>query len=57
LDLPTRIANALQKAGLETVAQLTALPKAQLAKVKNLGSKSVKIIEIALKERGFDFVL
>lgn len=55
LDLPTRIANALQKAGLETVTQLLTVPKSDLARVKNLGTKSVKIIEIALKERGLDF--
>jgi DNA-directed RNA polymerase subunit alpha len=54
LDLPTRIANALQKAGFETVADLLAVPRAELAKVKNLGAKSVKIIETALQERGFN---
>ena len=54
LDLPTRIANALQKAGLDSVQQLTSIPRAELAKVKNLGSKSVKIIELALRERGFE---
>ncbi len=54
LDLPTRIANALQKAGFDTVADLLAVPKAELAKVKNLGAKSVKIVEAALKERGFE---
>jgi|SRR3989344_1909725 len=54
LDLPTRISNALQKAGLETVTQLLTVPRSELARVKNLGSKSVKIIEIALKERGLD---
>ncbi len=54
LDLPTRIANALQKAGFETVADLLAVPWSELAKVKNLGVKSVKIIEIALKERGIN---
>ncbi|MDO8488329.1 MAG: DNA-directed RNA polymerase subunit alpha C-terminal domain-containing protein, partial [bacterium] len=54
LDLPTRISNALQKAGFETVADLVKVPKAELAKVKNVGVKSVKIIEIALKERGID---
>ena len=52
LDLPTRIANALQKAGFETVANLLSVPRTELAKVKNVGVKSVKIIEIALRERG-----
>ncbi len=54
LDLPTRIANALQKAGFETVTDMLKVHRAELAKVKNVGVKSVKIIEIALKERGID---
>lgn len=54
LDLPTRISNALQKAGFQTVADLTTLTKPQLSKVKNLGGKSVDIIESALSERGFN---
>lgn len=54
LDLPTRIANALQRAGFETVTDLLAVPRSELAKVKNVGVKSVKIIEIAAKERGID---
>lgn len=54
LDLPTRIANALQKAGFATVADLLAVTRPQLSKVKNLGGKSVEIIEKALKERNFD---
>lgn len=57
LDLPTRIANALQKAGFDTVASLLSIPRAELAKVKNLGTKSVKIVELALKDRGFDMSL
>jgi DNA-directed RNA polymerase subunit alpha len=54
LDLPTRIANALQKAGFQTLADVLAVPKAQLAKVKNLGGKSVDVIVAALKVRGFE---
>lgn len=54
LDLPTRIANALQKAGMDTVADVLAMPRPDLAKVKNLGGKSVRIIEVALRERGFE---
>jgi DNA-directed RNA polymerase subunit alpha len=52
--LPTRIANALQKAGFATVSDLLAVTRSQLSKVKNLGGKSVEIIEKALKERNFD---
>jgi len=54
LDLPTRIANALQKAGFQTVADLLAVTKTQLSKVKNLGGKSVEIVESALSERGYE---
>ncbi len=52
LDLPTRIANALQKAGFDTVADLFETSREELAKVKNVGSKSVKLIESALSGRG-----
>lgn len=52
LDLPTRIANALQKAGFDTVADLYQTSREELAKVKNVGSKSVKLIESALSGRG-----
>lgn len=51
LDLPTRIANALVKAGFNSVADLQAVTLSQLAKVKNLGSKSAKLIEQSLAER------
>lgn len=51
LDLPTRIANALQKAGFDNVASLMSVPKAELAKIKNLGSKSVAVVEAALAEK------
>lgn len=56
LDLPTRITNALQKSGFDSVASLLTVPKAELAKVKNLGAKSVKIIEAALKDRGIELM-
>lgn len=56
LDLPTRITNALQKSGFDSVASLLTVPKSELAKVKNLGAKSVKIIEAALKERGIELM-
>lgn len=52
IELPTRIANALRKAGYETVADLAAASVADLAKVKNLGSKSVKIVQAALAKKG-----
>ncbi len=52
LDLPTRIANALRKGGFKTVADLIASKKAEISKVKNLGGKSVDIVEEALQKKG-----
>jgi DNA-directed RNA polymerase subunit alpha len=52
LDLPTRIANALRKGGFETVADLDGASRAVISKVKNLGGKSVEVIEEALDKKG-----
>ncbi len=52
LDLPTRIANALRKGGFETVKDLLASTKAEISKVKNLGGKSIDLIEEALSKKG-----
>ena len=52
LDLPTRIANALRKGGFETVKDLLASTKADISKVKNLGGKSIDLIEEALSKKG-----
>ncbi len=52
LGLPTRISNALSKAGFESVSDLLKADKGELAKVRNMGEKSIKVIEIALKEKG-----
>lgn len=52
LDLPTRIANALRKGGIQTVGDLITTPKTTIAKVKNLGEKSVDLINDALGKKG-----
>jgi len=52
IGLPTRVANALSKAGYETVEELFAAKKEDLAKVRNLGKKSLKIIKAALGQKG-----
>lgn len=52
LDLPTRIANALRKGGFKTVGDLVGAPKMTVAKVKNLGEKSVDVINEALEKKG-----
>lgn len=55
LELPTRIANALRKSELGTVKDLIKSSKSEVAKIKNLGGKSVEIVEAALKAKGVEF--
>lgn len=52
LDLPTRIANALRKGGYKTVADLISAERAEIVKVKNLGERSVRLVEEALSKKG-----
>ena len=52
LDLPTRIANALRKGGYKTVEDLVNADRANIAKVKNLGEKSVQLIQTAVEKKG-----
>ncbi len=56
VGLPTRVANALIKAGHETVEDLVNAKKEDLVKVRNLGEKSLKIIAAALGSKGVDFL-
>lgn len=55
LNIPARIANALVRGGYETVGQLLSADPAELAKVRNLGEKSVKVIAAALGEHRIEF--
>lgn len=52
LDLPTRIYNSLKNGGIETVGQLLGTPKKDLTEIRNLGAKSITIIEEKLREKG-----
>jgi DNA-directed RNA polymerase subunit alpha len=52
LDIPTRIVNALANGGIETIGQLLGTPPADLMKIKNLGVKSLAIVEEKLREKG-----
>jgi DNA-directed RNA polymerase subunit alpha len=52
IGLPTRVANALIKAGYDTVEDLVNADRDDLVKVRNLGEKSIKIISAALSEKG-----
>jgi len=52
LELPTRIYNSLRNAGIQTVGQLLSTPKKDLLSFRNLGAKSLSVIEKSLKEKG-----
>lgn len=52
LDLPTRIYNSLRNGGIETIGQLISTPKKELMSMRNMGGKSIGIIEEKLREKG-----
>lgn len=52
LDLSTRITNALRDGGYGTVALLAKASDKELKKVKNLGGKSLALVDAALEEKG-----
>ncbi len=52
LDLPTRIYNSLRNGGIETVGQLLKTPKKDLISMRNMGGKSISVIEDKLQEKG-----
>ncbi len=52
LDLPVRITNALKAIEINTIEDLINMPRAQLLKAKNLGTKSISLISEKLVERG-----
>ncbi|KKU88301.1 DNA-directed RNA polymerase subunit alpha [Candidatus Gottesmanbacteria bacterium RIFCSPLOWO2_01_FULL_48_11] len=52
LDIPTRIVNALANGGIETIGQLLGAPRGELMKIKNLGIKSLGVVEEKLREKG-----
>lgn len=56
LDLPTRIYNSLKNAGMETVADILNTPRKELMAYRNLGAKSLSIIEEALDKKGIEFI-
>jgi len=52
LDLPVRITNALKAIEIITLEDLINVPKQQLLKAKNLGTKSLSLISEKIAERG-----
>lgn len=57
LDLPTRIYNSLRNGGIETVENLLQTPKKELIAMRNMGGKSISVIEEKLREKGIDFTV
>lgn len=54
LDLPTRIYNSLRNGGIETIGQLIDAPRKDLISMRNMGGKSISIIEEKLREKGIE---
>ena len=52
LGLPTRVGNALKSAGYKTVADLSTASDKDLKNVKNLGGKSIDMLDEALATKG-----
>lgn len=52
LDLPTRVLNALKKAGVVKLSDLKSLSLSDLQKVKNLGEKSAQQVIEKAKDKG-----
>ena len=52
LDLPVRLTNSLKTGQIETIGDFLAKDKKDLMKMKNLGPKSINLVEEKLKERG-----
>lgn len=54
LDLPTRVANSLRRGGYKTLGDFAGATAADIAKVKNIGAKSVTEIITELKKKGIN---
>lgn len=52
LDLPTRIYNSLRNGGIETIENLLATPRKDLISMRNMGGKSISVIDEKLQEKG-----
>ena len=56
IDLPTRIYNSLRNGSIETIGQLLKTSKKDLLSMRNLGRKSIEVIEEKLKEKGISLM-
>ena len=57
LDLPTRIYNSLRNGGVETIGDLLSTPRKDLISMRNMGAKSIAIIEEKLGEKGISLTV
>lgn len=53
IELPLRVTNALKKAGYATIENLIKAGRLEVSKSKNVGEKSLKVIDSWLKEKSF----
>lgn len=54
LDLPVRLTNSLKSGKIETIGDFLAKDKKDLMKIKNMGQKSISLVEEKLRERGVE---
>lgn len=54
LDLPVRLTNSLKSGKIETIGDFLAKDKKDLLKMKNMGPKSISLVEEKLKEKGIE---
>jgi DNA-directed RNA polymerase subunit alpha len=55
IELPLRVTNALKKSGYSTIEHLVKAGRTEVSKAKNVGEKSLKIIDSWLKEKNFSW--
>jgi len=55
IELPLRVTNALKKSGYSTIESLVKDGRAQVSRAKNVGEKSLKIIDNWLKEKSISW--
>ncbi|MBI3282715.1 DNA-directed RNA polymerase subunit alpha [Candidatus Curtissbacteria bacterium] len=54
LDLPVRLTNSLKSGKIETIGEFLLKDKKDLLKMKNMGPKSIALVEERLKEKGIE---
>ena len=54
LDLPVRLTNSLKTGKISTIGDFLARDRKEILKMKNMGPKSVALVEEKLKERGVE---